>query len=75
MPVHQKKRRRGEIAKWVSAHIKRSRYEEFECAYCDTSITWGSEYERRVFREGSTLRIERRHSCPECPDRYPGCGR
>lgn len=67
---------KSEVSSWATTHIKLNPFSKFECDYCDTAITWGSEYERRVFREGKKrLRVERRHVRPECPEAYPDCGR
>lgn len=67
---------KNEVGPWASIHVKLNPFSTFDCDYCDTAITWGSEYERRVFREGKKrLRVERRHVRPQCPDAYPDCGR
>ncbi len=66
---------KGEIEPWVEERVRRGSSPKIDCKYCDTSIGGGFIFERRVFRQGSSLREECLHVSPACPDRHPNCGR
>lgn len=60
-------KRRRVINSFYAQHIACT---QFECTQCDTAITAGMIYERRVLDAGKRLEVERYHAVPCCPDFY-----